>query len=127
MNMPRISEAEWVVMKVLWERAPLTTNEVVEALAGRAPWKPKTVMTLLTRLVKKGALEFEKKGRIYEYRPAVGEAECVRAESKSFLERVYGGALTPMLANFLEETPLSKGELEELRKILEGREREREK
>lgn len=116
---PKISDAEWQVMRLLWERAPQTTNEVVEALAGQTTWKPKTIMTLLTRLVKKGALAFEKKGRVYEYSPRVREEDCVRAESRSFLDRVYGGSLRPMLAHFLEETPLSKEEIEELRRILD--------
>jgi len=61
--LPQISDAEWVVMKAVWERAPLTTNQVVEALDDRAHWKPKTIHTLLSRLVRKGALEFERKGR----------------------------------------------------------------
>lgn len=116
---PKISDAEWLVMKTLWARAPATTNEVVDALEPQTPWKPKTIMTLLNRLVKKGALGFEKKGRVYEYFPRVKEADCVRAESRSFLERVYGGALQPMLAHFLEQTPLSKEEIEDLRRILD--------
>lgn len=116
---PKISDAEWLVMRQLWERAPQTTNEVVDTLASQTPWKPKTIMTLLNRLVKKGALGFEKKGRIYEYAPLVREEDCVRAESRSFLERVYGGSLQPMLAHFLEETPLSKEEIEALRRILD--------
>lgn len=116
---PKISDAEWLVMRLLWERAPQTTNEVVDTLAGQTTWKPKTIMTLLNRLVKKGALAFEKKGRIYEYSPLVREEDCVRAESRSFLDRVYGGSLRPMLAHFLEETPLSKEEIEELRRILD--------
>jgi BlaI family penicillinase repressor len=118
---PKISDAEWLVMRQLWERAPQTTNEVVENLASQTTWKPKTIMTLLNRLVKKGALGFEKKGRIYEHFPLVREEDCVRAESRSFLERVYGGSLQPMLAHFLEETPLSKEEIEALRRILDER------
>lgn len=116
---PNISDAEWLVMRQLWERAPASTNEVVDALTAKTPWKPKTIMTLLSRLVKKGALGFEKKGRVYEYFPLVGEQDCIRAESRSFLERVYGGSLRPMLAHFLEETPLTPEELEDLKRILE--------
>jgi BlaI family transcriptional regulator, penicillinase repressor len=121
-KVPRISDAEWQVMKIVWRQSPITTNEVVEALAPVTEWKPKTIMTLLNRLVKKGALGFEKIGRAYSYHPKVDEAECVGAESRSFLERVYGGALTPMLAHFLQDNRLSKKDIEELKKILdEGR------
>jgi len=118
-SIPNISDAEWLVMKAVWARSPITANEVVEALAETTSWKPKTIMTLLNRLVKKGALGFEKEGRAYRYSPRVEEAECVRAESRSFLERVYGGALTPMLAHFLAEGRLSKREIEELKRILD--------
>jgi BlaI family penicillinase repressor len=116
---PRISDAEWIVMKVLWNSVPLTANEVVEALESTTDWKPKTIMTLLNRLMKKGALDFEKEGRAYRYFPRVREADCVRAETRSFLERVYGGALKPMLAHFLEEERLSEQEIDDLKRLLD--------
>jgi len=122
MNMkriPRISEAEWQVMRVLWAGAPRTANEVVDALAPTTTWKPKTIKTLINRLLKKKALGFEKKGRAYHYYPLVNETECITAESRSFLRRVYGGALQPMLAHFLETEELSPEEIEELKRILD--------
>ena len=118
-KLPRISEAEWRVMKVVWAKTRATTNEVVDTLTPLTPWKPKTIMTMLKRLVDKGALDYKQKGRVYEYYPLVGETECVKAESRSFLQRVYGGALRPMLSHFLEETPLSKKDIEELKRILD--------
>jgi len=120
-GLPRISESEWQVMRVLWSQAPATANVVVAALADSTTWKPKTIKTLINRLVKKGALGFEKQGRAYLYHPLVDEADCVRAESRSFLSRVYGGALLPMLAHFIEEENLSPEEIEELRRILAER------
>lgn len=118
-KMPRISDAEWEIMKIVWVAKRATTNEVVDALTPVTAWKPKTIMTMLKRLVDKGALDFEQKGRVYEYFPLVSEDDCVRAENRSFLQRVYGGSLKPMLSHFLEETPLSKKEIEELKQILE--------
>jgi BlaI family penicillinase repressor len=115
---PRISEAEWTVMKVLWDSSPLTANEVVEALSGKTAWKSKTVRTLLNRLVAKEALKFDKKGREYLYRPAVSEAFCIKAETKSFLRRSGAGALKPVLAAFLEEEQLSEKEIAELKQLL---------
>ena len=120
-RLPRISESEWQVMRELWLCGRATANEVVDALAGSTTWKPKTIKTLINRLVKKGALGFEKQGRAYLYHPLVNEADCVRAESRSFLSRVYGGALLPMLAHFIEEENLSPEEIEELRRILAER------
>lgn len=116
---PSISDAEWQVMKVLWARSPATAEQVVEVLSPKTGWKPKTVMTLLNRLVKKQAAGYEKKGRAYHYFPLVREADCVRAESQSFLQRVFNGAVTPMLAQFLQEAKLSKKDIEELKQILD--------
>lgn len=120
-GVPRISESEWQVMRVVWGKAPRTANEVVEELAASTTWKPKTIKTLLNRLVKKKALGFKKKGKAYHYYPLSEEAECVRAESHSFLRRVYGGALMPMLANFIQDPGLSAEEIAELRHILDER------
>ena len=121
-KLPKISEAEWQVMQVLWARSPLTANEVIERLEPVASWKPKTIRTLITRLVQKKALGVNKEGREHEYTPLVEEAECVRAESRSFLKRVYGGALAPMLVNLLEDQALSPEEIAELKRVLDERE-----
>lgn len=118
-KVPKISESEWMVMRVLWNKSPLTANEVVERLTGKTEWKPKTVKTLIDRLVKKGAVRFEKEGRRHKYYPAVGRAECVATERKSFLRRVYGGTMKPMLAAFLEDADLSADDIIELKEILE--------
>jgi BlaI family penicillinase repressor len=120
-QVPGISDAEWEVMKFVWAKAPVTTNDVVDALTRITDWKPKTVMTLLNRLVKKGALDYTKKGRVYEYTPLVAQAECARAENRSFLRRVYGGQLKPMLASFLKEGRLSQDDINDLRRILDER------
>jgi BlaI family penicillinase repressor len=118
---PAISNAEWEVMKVLWGRSPATAEDVVRALSAKTDWKPKTIMTLITRLVKKGVLSYEKKGRAYEYFPTIDEEQCIRDESRSFIQRVYDGAMKPMLVNFLKEARLSKKDIEELKRILDER------
>jgi len=118
-QIPKISDAEWQVMKVLWEKSPATTVEVVEVLAPTTKWTLKTVLTLLNRLIKKGALRFEKQGRAYLYFPVVEERDCVREENRNFLDRVYGGSLKPMLAHFFEEANLSSAEVQELKDILD--------
>jgi len=120
-KVPQISEAEWEVMRVLWARAPRTANEVCAALADSTTWSPRTIKTLLNRLVNKGALKYKPQGRAYHYLPAVSESACVRAASRSFLKRVFGGALTPMLAHFLEEEKMSADEIAELRSMLDER------
>ncbi len=109
-------------MKVIWEHAPCAANVIVDRLIEQdASWHPKTVKTLLNRLVKKQALGFAKEGRAYVYRPLVEEADCAEAATASFLEKVYGGSLAPMVAQFIDNQKLSKTELQELRDMLNPR------
>jgi BlaI family penicillinase repressor len=107
-SIPQISEAEWEVMKVLWEKSPLSASEVVEIFEGKSSWKAKTIKTLISRLVQKNALNYKEEGRTYHYYPVVTQEECLKAESQSFLKRIYGGALKPMLVHFLQEEKLSQ-------------------
>lgn len=116
--LPSITEAEWTVMRILWERGAATANEVVLALEGAMHWKPKTIHTLLRRLTDKGALDYEKTGREFVFRPLVTERDCQLAESRSFLDRVFGGAVAPMVAAFVEQEKLTPEEIKELKRIL---------
>ena len=110
-------------MKVLWAQTPCSAGQIIEALTRQdSTWHPKTVKAFLTRLVRKGALGFKKEGRAYFYRPLVKEEDCVAAASESFLERVFGGSLTPMLAHFVERKKLSEEEIRELRHVLKNHE-----
>jgi BlaI family transcriptional regulator, penicillinase repressor len=117
--LPSISGAEWTVMRVLWERGPATANAVVQALEGAMHWKPKTIHTLLRRLTDKGALDYEKTGREFVFRPLLNERDCQLAESRSFLDRVFGGAVAPMVAAFVEQEKLTLEEIAELKRILQ--------
>jgi BlaI family penicillinase repressor len=119
--MPQISEAEWLVMKIVWEKGAATANQVVEALEDQIHWKPKTIHTLLSRLVQKGALDYDKKGREYVFRPLVEAEDCVHEASRSFLGRFFDGDLAPFLACFLDREKLSAKEIEELKRILDGK------
>ncbi len=121
-NSQKISEAEWTVMNVLWGKSPRTANEIVEALSDTS-WNDKTIRTLINRLVKKGAIEYEAIGRVFHYRTTVSEAECVKAEARSILSKIRTGALKPLIAAFLEEEQLTADEIDSLRQILERREK----
>jgi BlaI family penicillinase repressor len=126
-KIPKISEAEWQVMKLLWKRSPLTANDIVETLSKDTSWKRETIRTLINRLVGKKALDFEKQSRQYLYFPLVEESECVMEETKLFLDRVHGGSIEPMLAAFVESENISSEEIARLRQILDGREKKIEK
>jgi BlaI family transcriptional regulator, penicillinase repressor len=117
-KLPKISESEWVVMKAIWFENPITANRIVEKLEDSTSWSPKTIKTLLNRLVQKGAVGFESKGRVYDYYPLIKESVFVKEESRSFLNRVFGGALNPMLATLVESEDLSEEDIKELKRIL---------
>lgn len=119
-KVPRISETEWEIMKIVWSKGQCTANDILEALNTGEHWHPKTARTLIGRLVKKRALTYKEDGRAYIYRPAISESEAIAHYSQSFLERVFDGALTPMLAHFVRQRRLSPTDLQELREVLDG-------
>lgn len=118
MTAPGISESEWVVASIVWEEEGLTATEVAARLAADVKWKPKTVNTFLARLVSKGVLATKRDGRAYRFHAKIPREQCVRAESKSFLKRVFGGAVEPLLMHFCETTELTGDEIENLRRLL---------
>jgi BlaI family penicillinase repressor len=118
-QIPQISDAEWEVMKVVWDRGPLTAGDVVDAVAAEHDWKPRTIKTLLNRLVQKKAVEFEVEGRRYLYKARVTREACIRRESRSFLSRVFNGAVAPAVVHFLENAQLTPDEIRRLKETLE--------
>jgi BlaI family penicillinase repressor len=119
LSIPKISDAEWEVMKLIWKKPSLKSEEIIAALSDRMNWSDQTIKTFINRLLKKGALGFEKEGRSYTYFPLISETECVQAERKNFLEKVYDGAVAMLCASFLEEEDLSDQEIARLQKLLE--------
>ena len=117
-KLPQISEAEFEVMKVIWKYAPISTNEVTEKLTQTTDWSPKTIQTMMKRLVTKKALTYEKQSRVFVYTPLVPETEYIRQESNSFLNKYYNGNIVSMLTSYLEDDKLSKTELDTLRHLL---------
>lgn len=118
-KVPRISETEWQIMKIVWSKGQCTANEILEGLNAREPWHPKTARTLIGRLVKKKALTYREDGRAYIYRPGISEAEAVAHYSDSFLDRVFDGAMVPMLAHFVQSRRLTPSDLQQLREVLD--------
>jgi len=107
-------------METLWESAPRTASEVARAVAAQG-WAENTVRTLLTRLVEKGALKAGANASgVKQFSPAVKREVCVRAESRSFLQRVFRGASKPLLAHFASDVKLTPEEVEELKRLLDA-------
>jgi len=119
-KIPRVTDTEWELMEVIWAaKTPISAFEIIAQLnAGKEEWHRKTVRALLARLVAKKALGYEAQGRVYFYFPLASEKECVAAAGDSFLERVFGGSVEPMLAHFVGRHRLSKEGAAELRRLL---------
>jgi BlaI family penicillinase repressor len=117
----KISPAEWEVLNIVWDRAPVTAPEVYQALTDHQDWHPKTVNTFLTRLVEKGILTARRDGKANVYKPRLSREQCVREESATFLQRVFRGALAPMMLHFVENAELGDAEIAELQKALKQR------
>src|SRR4051812_33971780 len=114
----KISPAEWEVLSALWERAPATAAEICERLSKQQKWHPKTVGTFLLRLVRKGMIRVQRADKANSYVPVRTREECLRAESASFLQRVYRGACGPLLLHFVEQADLTGEEVRELERLL---------
>ena len=117
-TLPQISESEFEVMKIIWKYAPISTNEITEKLLQTTSWSPKTIQTLIKRLVNKGAVTYEKQSRMFVYTPEIKENEYIGQESNSFLKRYYNGDITAMVSAYIENDRLSESELDTLRSLL---------
>jgi len=118
--MERIGEAEYAVMEVLWKDAPLTAAEVAERVPAERGWNIRTVKTMLARLLAKGVLAHEEEGRRYLYRPAVARADYVAQESGRLIDRMFGGRVTPLVAQLAERDLLSEADIAEIEALLKA-------
>lgn len=114
----QISEAESVVMEVLWTRSPQASDGVVAALSDRSDWAEPTIKTLLNRLLKKGAIRAERDGRRYLYSPVLTRDAWVASQSEGVLERLFGGRVAPLVAHFSERGKLSQEDIDALRRLI---------
>ena len=106
-------------MRIIWKYAPISTNEIVEKLTAVTSWNPKTIQTLIKRLVTKHAITYEKESRMFVYSPLVEEHEYISQESNTFLKKYYDGNIATMLSAYLDNDKLSESEIDDLRKLLE--------
>ena len=117
-NLPKISDSEWEVMKIIWSKEEATANEIIDNIKGKQEWKNTTIKSLINRLLNKEAIGFRKNGKEYFYYPLISEEECIREESKSFLKRVFNGSLNEMVLNLVKSEKLTKEDINELRDVL---------
>jgi BlaI family penicillinase repressor len=115
---PQLSDAEWQVMKALWEHSPVTATDLCQRLSATRQWHLKTIRTMLTRLARKRAVATKVRDGVSHYVPLVSREECSRHAAQSFLDRVFDGALAPMVAHLVARRPLTEEEKRELKKLL---------
>jgi BlaI family transcriptional regulator, penicillinase repressor len=116
--MPGISEAEAQVMEVLWASSPLSTEDIAAELQGRQGWQLATIKTLLNRLLNKGAISAQKDGRRYLYSPLLQRSAWVDEQASSLLDRLFGGSLAPLVAQFTSQRRLKPADLAAIKKLL---------
>ena len=119
-ELPKISDAEWEVMKIIWNKEEVTSGEIISELQEKSEWKASTIKSLISRLLNKEAISFNKNGKEYLYYALVSEEQCVKEESESFLNRVFNGSLNSMVLNFVKNQKLSQDDIKELRSILDN-------
>ena len=115
---PKISNAEWEVMKIIWNNSEITSMDIIKELKGKVEWKPATVKSLINRLLNKNAISFNKLCNEYLYYPLVSEDDCIKLESQSFINKVFDGSIKSMLLNFAKSEQLSETDIVELKNIL---------
>ncbi|NNC36380.1 MAG: BlaI/MecI/CopY family transcriptional regulator [Acidimicrobiales bacterium] len=114
----KISQAELSVMEVLWAHSPLAASDIADGLAGAKKWNIKTIKTLLSRLVDKGALSTTKDGRRYLYSPEISRADYSRTAARKLSDRLFGGRATPLVAHLAEGQGLSDEDIADLEALL---------
>jgi BlaI family transcriptional regulator, penicillinase repressor len=124
-DIPTISEAESVVMEVLWQSSPIATEDVVTALKSQQDWQEPTIKTLLNRLLRKRAISAQRDGRRYLYSPILQREQWLSSESKGLLDRLFGGRVAPFVAHFSKHRKLSKKDLADLKRLIEELDNER--
>ena len=113
-----ISNAEFEVLDVLWDDYPATSSDIVERLNQKKPWHDKTVKTLLSRLVKKCVVDFDKAQRQYLYRPLIAREDYTKKEATSFVSRLFKGKVAPLVAGFANQNSLSQQDVDELKALI---------
>lgn len=116
----KISEAELVVMEALWEHSPQTANDVADRVATTRDWSLQTVKTLLSRLMGKDAIAAQQDGRRFLYRPLVRRDDYVASESGRLVNRLFGGRVSPLVAQLAQQDQLTADDIAELEEILKG-------
>jgi BlaI family penicillinase repressor len=114
-----ISDAEVVILQQLWAESPLAAQEIIERLKRHGTVHPKTIKTLINRLLNKGALKYKEENRKYLYIPIVKKADFYRFKTESFLDKFFDGELSPLVTFFSSQKKLSEKQIDELKQLVD--------
>ncbi len=121
-KLPELSKAEWIVMKKVWELKKTNVREVCEELKNSRNWAYNTVRTMMDRLREKGYLSGKKIGNMYFYQPRVSRRKIALAALDNFADKVFDGAVGPIVSYLIKEEKLSEVEIEEIKRLIEKEE-----
>lgn len=122
-----LTEAELRLMNVLWERGPLTVQQILDGLPRKPALAYNSVLTTIRVLEKKGYVEHAKDGRAYVYVPLIGKQEASRSEIRHLVQRFFGSSQEALVLNILEDRQVDQEELDRLRQLLADHPREERK
>ncbi|MGL5634117.1 MAG: BlaI/MecI/CopY family transcriptional regulator [Sarcina sp.] len=117
--MPKISDAEWEVLNIIWNNPKISAANIEIILGKKEIWKFSTIKTLINRLLKKEVISYEKAGKEYLYYAVIEKDKCIVEESKTFIDKVFGGSINSMLLNFVKSEKLTNEEIKDLRDLLD--------
>lgn len=123
---PQISEAEYEVMKIIWRYSPISTNDVVNKLSPSTSWSPKTIHTLINRLVRKKAITYTKESRVFIYTPLITQNKYLEHKSEIFLDHYFDGDLSALMSNYMNNQKVTENQLKNLRSLLNSSETRKE-
>ena len=117
-KLPKISDAEMRLLQLLWDEAPLGATDLAERIGASTGWSLATVKTLLSRLLAKGAISAESEGRKFHYRPAIERETVAGRQAGNLVERLFGGRVSPLVAQLAEQRDLDPADLAELEELV---------
>ena len=123
MNSPslQITEAEWDVMRAVWQADDQMAGEIIAKVQESRDWNHRTIRTLIARLVEKGAIGVRIDGNKHLYHASVSRDECVQSAARSFSERFFSGDIKSLLVHFVENEDISQDELDDIRSLLQSK------
>ncbi len=114
-----LSDSEWKIAECLWKNKSMTLTELTKELASSIGWNKSTIITLLKRMIEKGAVTYVQKGRTKIFCPAISKAEVELEETNTFLKKFYKGNVGLLISNLLSSDQLSEEQVDEIRRIIE--------